>query len=225
MSSPITETVAPGVYRMESGAFRVRVSVGDRKHGGRTRETTFPKGTALRVMQKWQTLKRAAFDREQLRVVRGLLETDAATYLARPDVRSLTSYKTRVCDIAAWYPRFGKMLRHLITSEQIADQMERWNTEGVAVWTRRHRLNALRDLYTKLDGPTAENPARAVRQPKKPKPIPHALDYEVIRTTLANMKPTATKALLMMMAFCGFRPEEVRRIAPHMIRLDATTVD
>src|SRR5437762_3029424 len=88
---------------------RVRVSVGDRKRGGRTRETTFPKGTALRVMQKWQTLKRAAFDREQIRIVRGMLETDAATYLARPDVRSLASYKTRVCDIAAWYPRFGKM--------------------------------------------------------------------------------------------------------------------
>jgi len=117
------------------------------------------------------------------------------------------------------------MLRHLITPEQIAEQMEQWNIEGVAVWTRRHRLNALRDLYTKLDGSEADNPARAVRQPKKPKPVPHALGYDVIRATLAMMKPTATKALLMVMAFCGFRPEEVRRIAPHMIHVDATTVD
>ena len=33
------------------------------------------------------------------------------------------------------------------------------------------------------------------------------------------------RAFLLIMAFCGFRPEEVRRIAPHLIHLDATTVD
>src|SRR4051794_2299333 len=169
----IVKTVAPGVYLMRSGAFRVKVAAGDRsKQGKRSRETTFPKGTALREMQKWQRQQRAKFDREQIRIVRGLLQADAATYLARPEVKALVSYKTRVCDVAAWYPRFGNVLRHLIAPQQLAEQMEQWRIDGVAVWTRRHRLNALRDLYTKLDGVDADNPPRAVRQPKKPKPVP-----------------------------------------------------
>lgn len=66
----------------------------------------------------------------------------------------------------------------------------------------------LRDLFTKLDGKKACNPTREVTQPKKPKPIPHALPSDVIRGTFATMQPTATRALLMIMAFCGFRPEK-----------------
>src|SRR4051812_46804163 len=182
MSPKIVQTVAPGIYMMPSGRFRVVASVGNRAQGGRRRETTFGRNTRLRTMQRWQERQRAAFEREGIRVVRGRLQSDAERYLERADVRSLVSYKTRRSDVAAWYPRFGHALRHLITPDQIADQMEQWKADGVAVWTRRHRLNALRDLYTKLDGTRAENPARAVRQPKKPKPVPHALDYIVIRT-------------------------------------------
>ena len=43
MSSKIQQTVAAGIYRLGSGAFRVKVAVGDRKRGGHQRETTFPR--------------------------------------------------------------------------------------------------------------------------------------------------------------------------------------
>jgi hypothetical protein len=43
------------------------------------------------------------------------------------------------------------------------------------------------------------------------------------RTTLNQMEPTATKGFLMIMAFCGFRPEEIRRTELWMVRLDAET--
>ncbi len=224
MSSKIVETLGKGIYRTESGAVRVVVSKGDRKHGGRE-ETTFPAGTGLKEMKDWQTETRAMLLRQGTRVARGSLERDAEVYLEKPAVKALVSYKSRVCNIKAWYPRFGSVLRHLITQDQIEDQMEKWRQASVADWTRRHRLNALRDLFTKLDGLNARNPAREVKQPKKPQPIPRALPFDVIRTTLAGMRPTATKAFLGVMAFCGFRPVEVRRVKPYMIGLDAMEPD
>jgi hypothetical protein len=42
MSSKIQEKIAPRIYRLESGAFRVKVSLGNRARGGQTREKTFP---------------------------------------------------------------------------------------------------------------------------------------------------------------------------------------
>ena len=39
------------------------------------------------------------------------------------------------------------------------------------------------------------------------------------------MEPTATKGFLMIVAFCGFRPEEIRRTEPWMVHLDADTPD
>ena len=37
------------------------------------------------------------------------------------------------------------------------------------------------------------------------------------------MEPSATKAFLLVMAFCGFRPVEIRRVNPRTIRLDGPT--
>jgi site-specific recombinase XerC len=230
MGAKIQRTVAPGVHLLANGSFRVKVAVGDRRRDGQSREKTFPRGTALKTMQRWQTQQRAAFERQEIRVVKGVFgfyiegqaSGDVSIYLGRSDVKSLASYKSRSCDIAAWCPRFGNTLRHLITPDQIADEMETWRAAGIAIWTRRHRLNALRDLFTKLDGKNAPNPARDVTQPKKPKTKPRALPYDVIRASLATMRPTATKAFATIMAFCGFRPEEIRQIAPHDIHLEGT---
>ena len=88
------------------------------------------------------------------------------------------------------------------------------------MWTIRHRLNALRQVYTVLDGPGGYNPARKVKAPSKPRAIPRALDYGTIYTSLNQMEPSATKAFLLIMASCGFRPAEIRRTQPWMIRHD-----
>lgn len=64
--------------------------------------------------------------------------------------------------------------RHLrrdqITAENI-QQIELWRKAGIAVWTIRHRLNALRQVYTVLDGLSAYNPARKVKALPKPRAI------------------------------------------------------
>ena len=206
---------------MDNGSFRVVARVGDRKTGPRPKEKRFPAGTALKTMKAWQEGQRAELRRTELRPVLGTLAADVNRYLQRPEVTRLASVKSRIADAKAWLPTLGHLRRDQITPEQIRQQMDAWRKGGTAAWTLRHRLNALRQAYTVLDGASAQNPARNVAAPRKPRAIPRALDYTTIRTVLNQMEPSATKAFLMAMAFCGFRPCEVRRTDPWMLRLNA----
>jgi site-specific recombinase XerC len=156
-----------------------------------------------------------------LRPALGTLAADADRYLARAEVQSLASHKSRGADTRAWLPLLGHLRRDQIATAEIQKQVDDWRKAGIAAWTVRHRLNALRQVYSLLDGPTAYNPVRSVVAPPKPRNIPRAIDYATIRTTLNQMEPSATKAFLMIMAFCGFRPEEIRRTEPWMVRLDS----
>src|SRR3954453_4842633 len=158
MSSKIIAKPASGIYQMETGAFRVRVSVGDRKRGV-SRETTFPKGTALRKMTDWQTHKRAALLRQRLVPATGTLEADIPRYLDtlthKPDTK-----KDRKRELARWLVRFGARRRHTITRDEIRQQIKLWLREQAAASTIRHRLTALSMLYTELDGEDGHNPVK-----------------------------------------------------------------
>jgi hypothetical protein len=55
----VESVIAPGIYRMDNGSFRVVARVGDRKTGPPPKEKRFPKGTALRTMKQWQQDQRA----------------------------------------------------------------------------------------------------------------------------------------------------------------------
>ena len=92
----VQSVVAPGIYRMENGSFRVVARVGDRKTGPHPKEKRFTAGTALRVMKRWQDDQRAELRRQNLRPALGTLAADVERYLARPEVTRLASYKTRL---------------------------------------------------------------------------------------------------------------------------------
>ena len=213
------KVVAPGIYSVDNGSFRVAARVGDRKKG-RSKEKRFPKKTALRRMQAWQNDTRAALRRETLRPVLGTLAADVERYLETHQVKKLASRKTRVSDTRAWLTTFGHMRRDEITTDVLQRQIDEWLREGVAAWTVRHRINALRQVYKVLDGDGGYNPVLDVDAPSKPRAIPRALDYDTIRTTFNQMEPSATKGFLMVMAFCGFRPSEIRRTELWMLHLD-----
>jgi site-specific recombinase XerC len=206
---------------MENGSFRVVARVGDRKTSPPPKERRFPAGTALRTMKGWQEDRRAELRRENLRPVLGTLSADVERYLAKPEVTKLGSYKARLSDCRAWLPELGHLRRDQIETAYLQHPVDDWLGKGVKPWTVRHRLNALRQIYKVLDGVGAFNPALDVKAPPKPRAIPRALDYDVIRSTLNHMEPSATKGLLMIMAFCGFRPVEIRRTEQWMIRLDS----
>src|ERR1019366_9914635 len=113
MSQKIVQKIASGIYKMASGGFRVRVTVGDWKRGGQQRDTTFPAGTALRKMTGWQTQMRATLMRQRLVPATGTLEADIPRYLDtlahKPRLTSDRKYQ-----LEAWVVRFGTRRRHML---------------------------------------------------------------------------------------------------------------
>jgi hypothetical protein len=139
MSSKIQQTVAPGIYRLGSGGFRVKVAVGDRKRGGHQRETTFPPNTGLREMKAWQTQERARLLRQGLVPARGTLEADLPAYLSKMK-RKLAHADSREDEINAWLDRFRNRRRHTITRDEVRRQVKDWEDTSVAASTIRHRM-------------------------------------------------------------------------------------
>jgi len=115
----------------------------------------------------------------------------------------------------------GHLRRDEIGPEKIQRVVDGWLKSGVKVWTVRHRINALRQAYIVLDGRSEFNPVLNVKAPPKPRAISRAIDYDTIRTVFNQMEPSATKGFLMIMAFCGFRPVEIRRTELWMVHHDA----
>lgn len=215
------KAIAAGIYELDSGSFRAVARVGDRRTGPPPKEKRFPVGTSLREMKRWQENERAELRRTALRPVLGSLAADIERYLRLDVVTNLASYRTRVTDTKAWLPRFGHLRRDELTTDALQRQVNDWAAAGVAAWTIHHRRNALRQVFKTLDGETAVNPAARLKVPSKPRAVPHALDYFDIRSVFNQLRPSATKGFLLIIAFTGFRPEEIRRTEEWMVRVDA----
>lgn len=213
----------PGIYPLPNGGFRVKVAVGDRKHGGQQRETTFPKRTALRTMTDWQTQTRAALKRQRLVPVTGTLEADAARYV-ETKATELAFPSNRKYELAAWMENFGHRRRHTVTEQDIEDQIQRWKTAGVAASTIRHRLSALSDLYRTLDKRSGHNPVAGVERPPEPKPktndVPLSLIVKVLDElwfrSAMNNRGWKTLARALVLAHTGMRPSQLMRVDSEM---------
>lgn len=207
------KAIAPGVYLTDNGGYRVVARVGDRKTGPRPKEKRFPAGTALRAMKVWQEDQRAELRRQDLRPTRGTVADDANRYLELVRPR-LVSFRDREHDLRQWLTRFGHRHRHTLDPNELQTQLNEWRLSGLSAQTCNLRRTALSHLFSTLDGKRARNPVADVPKFERPEPQPHALPYEVIRATFAVMRPKATKARLMLMAYGGFRPSEVMRAVP-----------
>ena len=200
----------------------VRVD-GQDKNGKDTKKQVskeFPLGTKRSIMTQWQEAESERRARiKEHGIVSGTFAADVERYLALPAIKQLTSYKTRRSDTRAWVPELGELPRHTIRTKDVQDAMAKWEAAGVAAQTRRHRLNALRDVWLKLDK-AAASWASDVKPPRKPRALPQALDYATINTTLNQLDPSAAKAELIIMAYCGFRPAEIYRTEKWMVTLD-----
>ena len=218
MSQKIVRRIAPGIYELESGGFRVRVAVGDWKRGGQQRDTTFPAGTALRKMKDWQTDKRAMLKRQRFVPATGTLEADIPRYLEslehQPRLASDRKY-----ELEAWVESFGARRRHMLTRPEVEQQVKAWARSGVAASTVRHRMTALSQLYRELDGDSDSNPVKGVQRPSEPDAEPEARPVNMIQSVLDKLWyrtamnnrgwPTLSRALVL--AHTGMRPAQVKR--------------
>lgn len=76
------------------------------------------------------------------------------------------------------------------------------------------RRHALGHLHSLLDGKSAYNPVRDVPKFKGPKTTPKWLPYDVIEAVFAVMTKRKSLARLMLIAYAGYRPSEIKRTQP-----------
>lgn len=208
---------------MESGGFRVRVSVGDWKRGGQQRDTTFRAGTAIRKMKDWQTNTRALLKRQQLVPATGTLEADIPRYLETLEHKPRLA-ADRKYQLDAWVARFGTRRRHMMTRPEVQQQVKTWERGGVAASTIRHRMTALSQLYRELDGEDGNNPVKGVKRPSEPDPEPDARPVTMIQSVLdelwyrtaMNNRGWPTLARALVLAHTGMRPSQVKRLDPDL---------
>jgi integrase len=202
-----------------NGSFRVRVATGDRQRGGQQRETTFPGGASIRDMKAWQTTTKAELLRSGLIAASGTLESDLLRYMDR--VRNRLAFpEKREDDVQSWLVRFGTRRRHTITRKEVSQQVKDWLATNVAASTIRKRITALATLYDELDGEGINNPARGVKRPKEPDPMPNAVPPQVIDAALGALaarverhnKGWKTLARARVLAYTGMRPSQMMRL-------------
>lgn len=196
-------------------------------------------------MQDWRQDERA-----KLRITRkprstaGTFRYDALRYLKT--VTALTSYRERKADIERWIGIFGDQFRDSITSADIRAVRDRWIDEPrgrgkddkplppYSASTINHRLRALSNLWTVLDGRRAPNPVREVPEVPEPDALPRALSYDLIEQIIGKVstrgRPTKghkntsislTKIRLRVLAYTGLTYSQLGRLSPADVDLEA----
>lgn len=195
----------------------------------------FPHGTDPIRIKEWLFRTESKYRRPGTTRT-GKFDDDARVYLEA--VKAMPSYADRERHIEEWIAAFGARRRDEISSDEIRAQLHRWRTESRTVtYTRRpttrdprtrtlvlsasavnKRRTALMHLYAVLDGKSAPNPVRDAPKFAEPKPLPRAIPYPLITAMFARMRPSKSKARLMVIAYTG---------TPHaqLKTLQATDVD
>jgi integrase len=214
-----------GIFRTKTG-FRVFVRL-SRDH---LATETFGPDAPLATMKQWREDQRVDFRRRRDSVVdpkpeaQGF-EKDAETYLKA--VASMTSFADRKRDINWWVTIFKETPREQINSHEIAAALaSARSTQGkpLSASTLNHRRSALAHLWRTLDGKSARNPVRDVQKRREPDAEPRGLPYDIIQQIFDAMADSATKARLMVMAWTGIPPAQIKTITAGDIDLKAMTV-
>ena len=195
------------------------------KVNGDQRENRFPADTPIRKIRAWRDETRVALRSTVPRKSGGSFREDAARYLAR--VRAMPSYRERERNIGFWVEEFGDRRRSAVTTEEIAQVLQRWERDGYAASTLNHRRGALRHLWATLDGKHAENPVASLPRYREPRPEPRGLSWSDVDRLLSVMPDVGqairgrirddaskTKARLAVMAFTGLTHSQLKQLRP-----------
>lgn len=200
----------------------------------------FPNGTAIVKVKQW-LLKTELKYRGNPLAVPGTFEHDAARYLEI--VKAMPTYAQRAQHVQEWITAFGTTPRDEITAAMIQQQLTIWRSTERQVKQRtkkgadqryrtlilsaaavNKRRTALMHLFTVLDGKAGQNPVRDVPKFSTPTEQPRGLDYATIRKIFTAMPASKSKARLMVMAYTGIPPAQMKRISPEDADLTGMTV-
>ncbi len=187
----------------------------------RQRGKRFAFDTPLREIKAWQSDTRSELGRAIGRSPdspRGTLAHDAAAYLTQ--VKTLASYKSRVCEVDAWTALYGRLRRAQITSAHVRKARGTWSAATVAPKTINNRCQTLRHLYHVLDGPKAPTPVDDVATLPVTPSLKILVAAATFRTVAANLTDAKTRARFMVIASTGVWPAELKRAEPADVDLD-----
>jgi len=182
------------------------------KVGGVQRFRRYPLDTNIDTIRNWIDETRLALRKlPKAPAKTGTLKADGRLYLARAEIRALASFKSRICEIEAWYPALGDVPRGDITKQDVEQVRGAWLDAGVAPKTINHRTRALRHLYRVLDGSRARTPCDDVPKLKEPPANPQFVPVRKIREVASKLTDPKTRARFMVLAATGQRPSQLKR--------------
>ncbi len=181
------------------------------KVGGVQREKRFKPDSTYEKREAWRDECRVALRKlKTAPTPTGTLKADGRRYLALPEIKGLLSYKSRICEIEAWYPHIGHLVRSELTRADLLEVRAAWLVAGVAPKTINHRFRAFKHLYRVLDGTRAETPADDIGKLKEPDADPKFVPVHKIRSVAKRLTDAKTKARFMVLASTGVRPAQLR---------------
>lgn len=223
----VVATVAPGIYKLEDRSYRVVAHVGNSRLSQRRKEKRFAADAGIREMKRRQANTCAALSRETLRIRRDPPTADVPRYMTVMK-RRLKHADLREDEINAWFPTFGERRGDSIETEEIRQQVLRWEADGFAASTISHRLSALSQLFEVLDGKKAYNPVLKITRLKEPKAKPDGKAPDTIQKVFAALEARVhrynrghkTLARLKVIALTGMRHSQVMRLESDHVFVD-----
>lgn len=143
-------------------------------------------------------------------------EVDASAYLEA--VTSMPSYVDRAYHIQQWTEVFRGRDKASITPLEIRTQLERWR-RTLSPSSCNKRRTALMSFYTKLNGRSGYNPVRDVEPYPEEAEIRSQHPYTILRV-LSFMRPSQTRARLMVILTTGWPHAQLKRLKPEHLKLD-----
>lgn len=195
----------------------------------------FRKDTPLITIKKWLLAVEMRYRTPGSRKT-GRFEDDARAYLET--VRAMPTFTQRQQHIEEWIAVFGGQRRDTITSDQITAQLHAWRSQPRTITKRggatvtitlspaavNKRRTALMHLFSVLDGKAERNPVRDTPKFAEPAPTPRGIPFDVLARVFAAMPDSKSKARLMVMAYTGIPPAQIRQIEPDDVDPVAMTV-
>jgi len=216
--------------------YRVHLMVHGQRIGRR-----FDSDTPLADITEWMRLESGTVkaDVEQAGI-KGTFECDVENdYL--PQVSHLASFKERAIDIRRWAALFKGRNRNRIRPIEIRKHLSAWASEGepgrknrhghvlapraLSESSLNHRLSALSNFYTLLNGKRGYNPCLDVDRFKEPDRKINAIDFSWVKKILVELPDdNVHSALARCLAWTGMRPSQLNRVRRSDIDLLHATV-
>lgn len=218
------ERITTGVYKDQFG-ITIRVSINGeprefRKDDRGVKYTL----TADRGPAWFRDERKHVLARERLKAENTLRASDTFAHDVHRYLKTISSESHRrnaASYLKHWEKAFCDLQSNAITELEVK---ERFAAIGKAASTRNHIRRELFVFYQTLNGPHGYNPARNLKAVREKYRDARALSYDVIEQIFATLKPSPTKARLMVMAYTGLPQSLIAKLRPSDLHLERGVV-